>query len=631
MWPVYAYLRGEALRRLGRPEAVDTFRQLARWGASQPQGDRWGGSSLAFFGLWYWVRALETADPPQGGEVEEVLRLESVLRNENRLVRNLLTASVLDSLPRLEEDCVRRLTAVALRAGRKGTAQRLLVEYLTLSQSDELDAAQRKMLEEMVRDGVASPEAVLALRAERMESLQKHEYAQKIWQDLEASAGQSGRARARLHLAKIQYLQRGASRSQIAGRLDAVLEEAEDPDVVQDALLTRATNWSREGAGQDYRRYFDDLRQIVERFPQGLFADDALYRSALMHWRLFELTGSEQELAAALEHFRRVREFPGQNDWFASAHFSPAIALIQRGRDADLREAIALLETLNRLQPTGELHRHAAFWRARALEALGSTDSAVAAFREVWSEHRYDYYGLRARMHWRLGSVASSRLWPDAETRNELHDDFGGARPDSEVIDGSAYHARLRTARAGRTRAAERGQIGSFGEISDVSLDLLDQSGLLPGLALFLSSRQDVSAAAEAKPDASNFLAILAAAGSRAADWPMATALAVGAVPVHLDSGSIGADPRFLRSAYVPVFRDVLSTASRESGVPAELLYALARRESLFDPKPCPRIRRSVSSSSFQRPSTTSTRSGSGASWRRAGSAPGMSTSSVRS
>jgi soluble lytic murein transglycosylase-like protein len=138
--------------------------------------------------------------------------------------------------------------------------------------------------------------------------------------------------------------------------------------------------------------------------------------------------------------------------------------------------------------------------------------------------------------------------------------------------------------RAAATRARLRAEFPGT-RISDVSLDLLDQSGLLPGLALFLSSRQDASAAAEAKPDVSNFLAILAAAGSRAADWPMATALAVGAVPVHLDSGFIGADPRFLRSAYVPVFRDVLSTASRESGVPAELLYALARRESLFDPE----------------------------------------------
>lgn len=590
LWPQVIFLRAEAALRAGQPEAARvSYRELVEWAAADPYADGLGGSSLAIVALWRWVDLLSAQSEPAAAELEAVLAVESRIRSSH-LGRRLLRFSFLDALPRLEEELTGVLAGLCWRVGNSEDARRLFLQYLELATDAELSPDEETMLDALIEAGELSRPAVVELQARRLERLRRHEEALPLWEEILRSGAPAQQDIARLRVAKLKARLFAADRSELAGLLTAAIDAASDPAIIQEALYARASVWSREGGGQDLDRYVSDLERLTELYPNGPWSDDALFRLASHYQRLYERDGRAVDLERALELFRRLRAFGGPNDWTDSAHFQPAMTLYSRGGRADLLRARSFLDGLVEHDPRGPLRRAASFWSARILEDLGEARGATSQFRAIVAARPYDYYGLRARMHLEVGARATGLLWPDQATAAALAKDLE-RHPAYERLSGdSAYHRRLavavdsdlyRTLLDRRRAIRER----SFGDrLQNLPLARLDRGSDLESLVLLLALRQDALAAAIRPDEPKNALEVHAAVGLRTGDLPLAMSMAVGALSGAEWRTRPDADPRFLRSAYPPAFADVFSAAADAEQIPAELLYALARRESLFDP-----------------------------------------------
>ncbi len=587
LWPQQTFLAAGSLRTEGRSrEAAALDRRLAEWAAADPLGDGLGGSALAIVSLWRWLEAAHTAQGVEPEELTALLETTEELRNSH-LSQRMFRFSFLDALPELERRIVRRMSTICWRAGRLEPARNLFLDFLRLAPNAELEPVEEAMLAALIENGATSPETILEYRAQRLEQLRRYEGAIELWRQLTDSDDTDRRALARLRVARLEARLFRGDRSERARLLGEVITNAKDPSSIQEALLARASVWSREGSGQRIERFRGDLTTLIERYPSGEWTDDALYRLAGHHQRLYEGRGLATDLDRALELYAQLQAFEGDNNWSSSAYFQPAMTLYSRGGPGDLRRARALFEQLVERQPEGPLRRSAEFWRARILEESGHGDAAQVAFEQLASERPYDYYGLRARMHLEAGPDAARRLWPDRATRSRLAADAGVPPP--EMNGTTPYHRRLRAAIDSglyrRLLEARRKLRGSFPgtRLQNLSLQELDRAGAIDDIALLLALRQDALAAAARPTAVDNVLEVLSALGTRAGDLPLAMSMAIGRQGGELVHG-VSADPRFLGAAYPQALTDTFRRAAKAEQIPPELLYALSRRESLFDP-----------------------------------------------
>ncbi len=137
-------------------------------------------------------------------------------------------------------------------------------------------------------------------------------------------------------------------------------------------------------ARQDAVRTYDAL---AREYPDHPFADDALFFAA-------ELDLRDGRSAAALERLERVAVS------YAAGNFAPEalFRLAWQHRVAGARgAALATLDRLGRLPGLGREQRvRARYWRARALEEWDQA-SAAAEFAALAAEHQASWYGLLAR------------------------------------------------------------------------------------------------------------------------------------------------------------------------------------------------------------------------------------------
>jgi soluble lytic murein transglycosylase len=135
---------------------------------------------------------------------------------------------------------------------------------------------------------------------------------------------------------------------------------------------------------EDAVRTYDAL---AREHPQHPFADDALFFAA-------ELDLRRGQQAAALDRLEQLATR------YTTGNFAPE-ALFQLAwehRTAGAHEAaLAALDRLERLPGLGREQRlRARYWRARTLEKKGDA-SAAAAFAALAAEHPAEWYGLLAR------------------------------------------------------------------------------------------------------------------------------------------------------------------------------------------------------------------------------------------
>lgn len=587
IWPTVTFLVGELHRCRGdSADAKRCYCAVAEYAATDPYGDGWGQSGHSILALWRWLQIIGGESTPDRNEVARLLDVAKEFQDK-RLTRRMFATPVLPALPQLEEDIARRLALLAWQVGSRDRAQQLFLEYLTLTSTSVLGDAATQIMEQMQASGLVSPDRLSLLRGKRLVSLGNHDGAFGLLAEARRSTSADVRAEAGLWLAEVELVRserkKGVGRAEVAALLKSVVHDAADPDVAQAALYKRALLLGREGPGEDGEQAKGDLLQLVEAFPHGRLAADALYQLA----RYFERTG---DLEQALDYFDRLRNFDGPNDWLESAHLQAALALYTRGGTGDIEKASELLRELERRQPLGRLHFSALFWLGRMASESGDAAKARGYFNQIVAESPYDYYAVRARMHLKRGARATTELWVDPATAVELRVGYDGNAPDDSVRDGSAYTQRIRHALQTGLYSVALAAEGRFRErfpsrrLETVSLSELDEAGLLAPLGTLLALRQDALASCDALPTPEHRLQIAAAVGKNAQDWPLAMSVVMAGEDLFERRAAAQRDRHYLVTAYPRVFQKPILRAAAARGIRPELLYAVIRRESLFYP-----------------------------------------------
>ena len=582
--PLHRFLQAEeALSRGDKAGAAQIYGALVQWAASNPFGEWMGGSGVASVALWRSASLLGQDPSPDGEAIDALLKSALVLR-PSPLVTGMSQPSLLGSLPHLETERDRLLIRLAWGAGRGEEALKLFQAVLPDACRWEWQGAEKALWERSTAPGEASRgEAFLARGACHGRRGQVQEAV--LWlQKARQEADPEIRARAGLELARLKASRMASKQDhrETAELLASAAREATDAETAQTALY-RLAYLSRQAPGRDTRRFLEGLRDLIRKHPQGVLADDALYRLALH----YEDAGRLDE---ALDHYERLREFQGPNDWLNMGAFKPAMALYARGARGDVPQAMAILEEVAERRPWGPLHGAALFWLGRMSEEADDEEKARACFRRLVEEAPYSYHGLRARMHLVHGPAAKALLGPDAETRKALKSALAREKPEGPLPFPSPYHRRVAQALETGLYGQALHSLHSLREafpsrrLEDLSLEELDRTGLLGPVSVLLALRQDVIAALNRFPDPRNRLDLARRVGRDGGDWPLSMYLATGAHASPESRAEAQRQPGYLSAAYPVVFRKALMEQSARYEVPAALLYAVMRNESLFNP-----------------------------------------------
>ncbi len=596
MWPVYAFLSGEAYRLRQQPEqAQAAYQALVEWGASDPYGDGWGGSSLTSLALWRWLQRVQSKQTPChpgaascDGQMAASLDLHEAHRvlqaaghiRQRRLPQGIFTVSAFDGLPQLEEDMVRRLALLAWKTGQPEQATELFLDYLTLTDQAPSGADEERLLNRVFRSGLASPGRLSLLQGKHHKALGRRGKAMLAFHRAMDSQDAQVRAEARLHLA---MLLPQSARSEAIAALTSVIETAANPHLVQQALLARAHRCNREGVGRNSQQFLEDLTRLAQTFPRGRYTDEALY--ALGYH--FQHTG---DVERALAYFEKLQPTQRTTDWSQLAAFQAAMTLYMRGQSTDIADAIRELESSERRSSFDPMHSSRLFWLGRLHATQGDHVLAQRYFTRLVAECPFSYYGLRARIHLRLGDRAKGELWPDRQTQDDILTAYQHSTAPSQLSRLSLYHVRLQmaleTGLYAAAMAIDQEMLNRFPSqrLPGISLANLDRASQLAPLGVWLSLRQDAMAASDVRHSATNRLQVAGMVGYLGGDWPQALTLIQNALTAYQPKESIQHARPYLTVAYPSVLREKIDQSSRSHEVSAALLYGIARQKSLLYP-----------------------------------------------
>ena len=604
MQPYALFDEAEAARATGdHARAHAAYRELVEWASSDPLGDGWGGSALAPYALWRWTQYVRDTGSPDVRVVDTMLAAERTLRHA-RLVTGIFSSPPqLDALPQFREESWLTLALLADDVGRTEAARYLFLDHLSVAR-DPVPAGDAAALQRrMVADGWTTVEALDLMRANRRWELRYNVEAMRLLDGLTNATTGRVRHRARLNLAQIRWatgddgLAYRERRRQVLELLDAVIGEARDPDVLQEAYFLRGR--VRQTAAGSTAGFIEDMETLAREFAIGPRAADALLRLADHYEDEYVDTKSNELLELALTYYERLRQLPTPHNREDSMYFRHAMTLYTRSlvddatRARDLDAAMDLLEQLNEAKPQGDLWLHSLFWRARIDDLRENRDRAAELFRRVAAEDPFGYYGIRALMHLDDPDGAPNRLMPSDTVRERLIEAMRFTAPDGVVsVSGTTpYHDRirrllvesdryvdaLRRFRAAREDPAE--------PLHAASLADLDESGALGEIALLLAVRQDAFAAVARDPRADNAVAIAATVGGEAGDWPLATTILTAEAGDRGTVAAIRQHPLYARTAYPEAESGRFAHVAARVDVEGEMLYSLARRESRFSPQ----------------------------------------------
>lgn len=597
-WPIYSLLLGEVYRLRGdTAQAKKLYKGLVQWAATDPYADGWGVSGMVPMALWRWLQIIERTPNPNPEEGKELLESVSKLWN-TRLVQGMFEPlAMLCALPQLEEDILRRLTSLAWSIGEKEEARRLFIEYLSVSRTAELSPLEKTLLEESVSSGMLSLGQVALFVGKRLERLGNYEGALHWLNQARESGNMQVKAEASLYLALLRRIKgEKCATPGVLELLAVAIEDAANPEVVQEALFTRGIISVREGCTKNFQRFERDLNELIEHFPLGQRADDALINLAVYQLELYWRHGNDKALEEALGYFEQLRNFKGPNDFLDSSMFRPAIALYARGRPGDIQRASSLLLQLEKERPSGPLHLAALFWLGRMAAESGDGATSERYFKQIIQEKPYDYYAIRARMHLSLGNQASKELLIDSRTRDELqkayHDSKNAVSIPDKFSGVSPYHLRLRQfldsrgylavldAFNGHQRALKPPQ-----RLETVPLEKLDEKNMLIYVTILLALRQDALAAVDLPSESANRLEVAMAIREFAKDWPLLFYVTEAIGKPYDVRAATQRDPRYLSTTYSVVFKGEIEKYSSRYKLPAELIYGVIRYESGFHPE----------------------------------------------
>jgi soluble lytic murein transglycosylase-like protein/tetratricopeptide (TPR) repeat protein len=479
---------------------------------------------------------------------------------------------ILETMPQVEEEVARRAARVAWSAGMKEKAEKLFLAYLTVARTAEMDPLETEIRNALLASGLASADRLTLFSGKRLLSLGNYNEARSQLTQAQDSQEAGVRSEAGLFLARVERIldNTRSGRRRVVDLLSSVLEETTQPAIAEQALFDRAKLLGNE-----------DLEQLVESYPQGRNTSEALFKLG----QHYQYVGDADK---AIGYFERVRKFEGQDEWRGKAAFLESITLYTRGDSDDFDKASALLQDLS--QEPSALRPAALFWLGRIKEDSGDQERANGYFKQVIEETPYDYFATRARIHLNEGKRACGILFSDPKTTAQLHDDFRNSVVDASLAPLSPYHVRLNAALdTGLYSHAfasdlELRRIFPSRRLEDLSYSELDDTGLLPYLALLLALRQDAAAAKDTIRDPVVRLQIAGALGQKAQDWPMVMSLFLASGEPFERKAAAQRDRRYLATAYPPVYARSFREAGTAWKVSPALLYGVALEESMFDP-----------------------------------------------
>ncbi len=510
-------------------------------------------------------------------EVHRLLAAAEKIR-QMRLPQGLFAVSAFSGLPQLEEDMIRRLALLAWKIGHQERAIERFLDYLTLTDQAPSGTDEEQLLNRVFRSGLASPGRLSLLQGKHHKALGRRGEAMLAFHRAMDSQDAQVRAEARLYLADLLPQ---SARSEAIASLTSVIETAANPHLVQQALLARARQYNRAGAGREPQHFLRDLTRLIETFPRGRYTEEARY--ALAHY--LHQTGQFEQ---ALHDFQKLQQAQKLTDWSHQAAFQAAMTLYTRDQSADITDAIQILKTSDRRNPFGALRFNRLFWLGRLYTAQGNHVLAQPYFERLVAERPFSYYGIRARMHLNLGHRAARELWPDGQTQDDMLTAYRLSTPPTRLSRLSPYHARLQVALEtgfyASVFATDQDVLTRYPSQrqSSISLSELDQGLQLTPLGIWLSLRQDAMAASDVRPAATNRLQVAGMIGHLGGDWSQALTLLQQASTAYQPEENIQTARPYLAVAYPAVFREHLDQSSRAHEVPAALLYGIARQKSLL-------------------------------------------------
>jgi tetratricopeptide (TPR) repeat protein len=451
LWPIYSFLWAEIYRLRGdTAQARQIYRDLVEWSATTPYEDEWGGSGLAIVALWRCTQLANAS--PKLTTLEKGILLDKITelwKDQPRLGQGMFqTLPYLPALPQLRENLLRQSSSLAWSLNRKEEAQRFFIEYLGVATTGQLTPTEQELLAAATSEGMLSMPKVALFLGKRLDKLGDYQGA-SFWLNKAIETGKAQvRADASLSLARLERQKEPCLRGKVQKLLDTAVEESTDPNVIQEGLYLKAKIAIREGCPKDYPLFQKDLQQILQDFPRGRRADDALFELASYRLDRYRDEEDPADLDAALGLFAQLRrDYPDREDYIDSSRFKPALALYTHGKPEELRQATALLQKLEKARPDGPLHLAALFWLGRIAAESGQDQQARTYFATIIKECPYDYYATRARMHLNLGNQAARQFNPDAKTREELHAAFVRSKEQPQALaEKSPYHLRLQAA-----------------------------------------------------------------------------------------------------------------------------------------------------------------------------------------
>jgi soluble lytic murein transglycosylase len=275
--------------------------------------------------------------------------------------------------------------------------------------------------------------------------------------------------------------------------------------------------------------------RLADEHPGHPLQDDAIMAAA-------RLLSSRAEHTEALKLLTRISTQYPDGDQIADALFLRFWLLRERGQPEN---ALLVLDELDRLPDgkyPGDPLRRARYWRGRTLEELGRDAESKAVLSQLASESIGSYYGFLAR----------SRLSPGEWE----------APVEAEVDDGSRFSVKApellaqRHFRAGVAlmRLQER---GGAGELFALNRNTLDEPSMRLLFHVYDFTRNEAHAGVVARAYLRRGFSARAGSSAR----------------------------RLYQAAYPLEFRDLIDRHSKKAGVDPDLMQALVREESGFQPK----------------------------------------------
>lgn len=341
--------------------------------------------------------------------------------------------------------------------------------------------------------------------------------------------------RARFVLGKAYRKERLHTRA--LATLRPVVASCTDPGLRARARYTLASSASIVAPDDGVRDYQD----LVAEFPEHAYADDALFFEA-------DLLARQGRLDDARRVFLRLAKLYPDGDFRADALFKAFWIERVLGRTDDgLRHLVSLERDFADAPESYEVER-ARYWRGRTLFAAGRSDEAAGLFDSIAREHPGTYYGLLARS--RLWEIAADLVPPVSPPAD------GALLPLSGGVLSSDPHL---------AAGIELLRLGFADAAADEFIAVDRGPALRAGDA-----------------DAIRLLVVLL---SRAGDARAAHAIARVELRGDLSGHPVDGKGPIWRLAYPRAYRSLVERSTKPRGIDPDLLTALMREESAFDPR----------------------------------------------